>query len=170
MLEERIGEWRSFVLRRKAIDANDVDELEDHLRNQVADLHEAGLDEEEAFLIAVKRLGSLDSLSHEYAREYSERLWKRLVVAPAGGESSSEWTKEALAAVALAAAAAAAIKIPELFGKTLADPAPDVSFYARNLSLFVLPLLAVFFVWKRGHGTPPADFGWRFPLSSRPSW
>ena len=149
MLEERIGEWRSFVLRRKAIDADDVDELEDHLRNQAADLQEAGLDEEEAFLIAVKRLGSLDSLSQEYAREYSERLWKRLVVAPAGGESSPEWTKEALAAVALGVAAAVAVKLPELFGQTLAEPAPDVSFYVRNLSLFVLPLLAVFFVWKR---------------------
>lgn len=70
MTEERIGEWRSYVLRRQAIDAMDVDELEDHLRTQVAELKEAGLDEEEAFLIAVKRLGDLDSLSREYAREY----------------------------------------------------------------------------------------------------
>jgi hypothetical protein len=74
-MEERIGAWRSYVLRRQAIDGMDVDELEDHLRTQVADLREAGLDEEEAFLIAVKRLGDLDSLSREYAREYSERLW-----------------------------------------------------------------------------------------------
>ena len=48
MLKERIGEWRSYVLRRQAIDAKDVDELEDHLRTQAADLREAGLDEEEA--------------------------------------------------------------------------------------------------------------------------
>ena len=68
MLEERIGEWRSYLLRRQAIDGMDVDELEDHLRTQVADLQKAGLDEEEAFLIAVKRIGDLDSLSREYAQ------------------------------------------------------------------------------------------------------
>ena len=99
MMEERIGEWRSYVRRRQVIDAMDVDELEDHLRAQVADLREAGLDEEEAFLIAVKRLGDLDSLSREYAREYSERLWKRLVVGPEAGESGVGWRKEALVAV-----------------------------------------------------------------------
>jgi hypothetical protein len=156
MLEERIGEWRSYVLRRQAIDAMDVDELEDHLQTQVADLREAGLDEEEAFLIAVKRLGDLDSLSREYAREYSERLWKRLVVAPQAGESGAQWTKEALVAVGLAVAAGVAIKVPELFGMKLDAPDPGkgidehASFYARNLSLFVLPFLAGFFAWKRG--------------------
>jgi hypothetical protein len=156
MLEERIGEWRSYGLRRQAIDAKDVDELEDHLRTQVADLREAGLDEEEAFLIAVKRLGDLDSLSREYAREYSERLWKRLVVAPEAGESGAEWTKEALVAVGLAVVAGVAIKVPELFGMRLDDPNP--SFYARNLSLLVLPFLAGYFAWKRG--LEPADRLW----------
>lgn len=150
MLEQRIGEWRSYVLRRRAIDAKDVDELEDHLRTQVADLQEAGLDEQEALLIAVKRLGDLDSLSREYAREHSERLWKQLVVAPEAGERGAAWRKEALVAVGLAAAAAVAIKTPQLFGLRLDDPDPATSFYLRNFSLFVLPLLAVFFAWKRG--------------------
>jgi hypothetical protein len=133
-----------------------VDGLQDHLESQVAELRVAGLDEEEAFLIAVKRLGDLDSLSREYAREYSERLWKRLVVAPRAGESGAQWTKEALVAVGLAVAAGVAIKVPELFGMKLHDLDSGngidehPSFYARNLSLFVLPFLAAFFAWKRG--------------------
>jgi hypothetical protein len=45
----------------------------------------------------------------------------------------------------LAAAAALAVKLPALFG-------PDAGFYARNLSLFVLPFLAAFFAWKRRLG------------------
>jgi hypothetical protein len=150
MLEERIGEWRSYVLRRQAIGSKDVDELEDHLRTQVADLREAGLDDEEAFLIAVKRLGDLDSLSREYAREYSERLWKRLVVAPEAGETGAEWRKDALVAVGLAVAAGVAIKVPELFGKSHDGSDAGEFFYIKNLSLFVLPFLAVFFAWKRG--------------------
>jgi len=150
VLEERIGEWRSYVLRRQEITTADVDELEDHLRNQVSDLQEAGLDGEEAFLIGVKRLGELDALSREFAREYSERLWKRLVVAEAAG-SGAAWSPEARVALGLAVAAAVAIKLPGLFGLNLTDGTlASQSFYIRNLSLFVLPFLAGFFAWKRG--------------------
>jgi len=150
VLEERITEWRSYLRRRQAIDAPDVHELEDHLRSQVAGLQEAGLDEEEAFLIGVKRLGELDTLSREFAREHSERLWKRLVVADAqAGEG--HWSREALVALGLAIAAALAIKAPELFGLRIEDGGPATeSFYIRNFSLFVLPFLAGFFAWKRG--------------------
>jgi hypothetical protein len=149
VLEERISEWRSYVRRRQAIDAVDVDELEDHLRSQAAELKAAGLDDEEAFLIAVKRLGDLDALSREYAREYSERLWKRLVVASDADEGGRGRKREALVAVGLALAAAVAIKVPELFGLQLAGRDGLAPFYVRNLSLFVLPFLAGFFAWKR---------------------
>jgi hypothetical protein len=149
VLEERISEWRSWVRRRQAIDAGDVDELEDHLRSKVADLQDAGLDEEEAFLIGVKRLGELDTLSREFAREHSERMWKRLVVAD-GEQGGADWSREALVALGLAVAAALAIKVPELFGLSLSGPEPAQSFYTRNFSLFVLPFLAGFFAWKRG--------------------
>ncbi|MGD8816279.1 MAG: permease prefix domain 1-containing protein [Acidobacteriota bacterium] len=153
VLEERIAEWRSHLKRRQAIDAADVDELEDHLRSQVAALKEAGLADDEAFLIAVKRIGELDELSREFAREYSERLWKRLVLAPEAEEAAGEGRKEAVIAVALGVAAAVAIKVPELFGVSLLGEAPrDQLFYLRNSSLFVLPFLAGFFAWKRGIG------------------
>ena len=102
--------------RRQSIHTVDVEELEDHLRSQVAELREAGLDEDEAFLIAVKRIGELEALSREFAREYSERLWKRLVLGDDSGESGAGWNREALVAVGLAVAAAVAIKVPELFG------------------------------------------------------
>jgi hypothetical protein len=148
-LDERIEEWRSYLRRHQSIDATDVEELEDHLRSQVADLRESGLDEEEAFLIGVKRLGDLDALSREFAREHSERLWKRLVVAETG-EHRSGRTREALLAVSLAIGAAVAVKIPEIFGLALDGSAISESFYLRNVSLLVLPFLAGFFAWKRG--------------------
>lgn len=146
MLEERIAEWRAYVSRRQAIHAVDVDELEDHLRNQVSDLEAAGLDEDEAFLIAVKRIGDLDTLSQEYAREYSERLWKRLVVTSEPGRS--DWNRDAAVAVGLAVAAGVAIKVPELFGIGW-DGEEETLWYVRNLSLLVLPFLAGFLAWKR---------------------
>lgn len=146
-LEEQIGQWRSYLRRRQAIHSVDVAELEDHLREQVAALIEAGLDADEAFLVAVKRLGSLDALSREFAREYSDRLWKQLVVVPSDSEEQRTRARnDAVVAFALAVAAAVAIKIPALFGIKLGQ---EPSLYLRNLSFFVLPFLTGYFVWKR---------------------
>ncbi|HJU86723.1 MAG TPA: permease prefix domain 1-containing protein [Gemmatimonadota bacterium] len=155
-LEEQIEQWRSFLRRRQAIQPVDVEELEDHLREQVSSLLRANLTEDEAFLIAVKRLGDLDSLSREFAREHSERLWKQLVVSREDEEATGASVKrEAVVAFGLAVLAAIAVKLPVLFGLTLEG---DPSFYLRNMSLFVFPLLAGYFVWKRRAG--PATQRW----------
>src|SRR5262245_28816598 len=145
-LEDQIGQWRSYLNRRQAIQSVDVAELEDHLREQIAALTGAGLAPDEAFLIAVKRIGGLDALSREFAREHSERLWKQLVASSDAGAPRSGAPTDAIVAVSLAVAAAILIKAPALFGLEL-DKNPD--FYARNFSFFVLPLLTGYFVWKR---------------------
>jgi hypothetical protein len=149
-LEEQIDQWRSYLRRRQAIHSVDVAELEDHLREQVGVLVGAGLAVDEAFLVAVKRMGALDSLSREFAREHSDRLWKQLVVSPSdSGEPRAAARTDAIVAFGLAAAAAVAIKVPALFGMQLDE---DAEFYARNLSLFVLPLLTAYFAWSRRLG------------------
>ena len=146
-LEEQIDQWRSYLRHRQAIHSVDVAELEDHLREQVAVLSDAGLEADEAFLVAAKRMGDLDSLSREFAREHSDRLWKQLVVAPSdNGEPRAAAFADAVVAFCLAVAAALAVKVPALFGLDLDE---DAAFYARNLSLFVLPLLTAYFAWKR---------------------
>ena len=146
-LEAQIDQWRRYLRRRQAINAVDVAELEDHLREQIAVLTEAGLARDEAFLVAVKRLGDLDTLSKEFAREHAERLWKQLVVSPAETEARPAGVStDAVVAFSLAIAAAVAIKLPALFGLQLNG---DEGFYVRNLSFFVLPLLTGYFLWKR---------------------
>jgi len=146
-LEQQIDQWRSYLRRRQAIQAVDAEELEDHLREQVASLESAGLSAEEAFLVAVKRLGALDALSREFAREHSERLWKQLVlVSTDAAEPGARTRTEAIVVFALALTAAALFKLPALFGL---DTAHRASFYARIFGLVVLPLLTGYFVWKR---------------------
>ena len=148
LLEEQIDQWRSYLKRRQAIHSVDVAELEDHLREQVAGLVEAGLATDEAFLVAVKRMGALDALSREFAREHSERLWKQLVVVPEDSrESQARVRMEALVAFTFAVLAALSVKLPSLFGITFADH--NEAFYLHNVPLFVLPLLAGYFAWKR---------------------
>lgn len=147
-LEAQIDQWRSYLARRGAIRSADVAELEDHLREQIAGLVAAGLAADEAFLVAVKRIGELDAVSQEFAREHSERLWKQLVVdSSAGTGPSAAAQTDTVVAFCFAAAAAAAIKLPALFGVALEQ---DVSgLYRINLSLFVLPLVTGYFAWKR---------------------
>src|SRR5215216_5281813 len=152
-LEEHIDRWRSYLRHRQAIHSVDVAELEDHLREQVAVLVDAGLATDEAFLVTVKRMGNLDALSREFAREHSDRLWKQLVVSPSDtGEPRVRGRTDAIVAFSLAVAAAVLIKVPALFGIQL-DQDAGFYFYARNLSLFVLPLLTGYFVWKRRFDT-----------------
>lgn len=151
-LEEQIAHWREYLRRRRAIHAPDVEELEDHLRDQVEALTGSGLTGDEAFLVAVKRMGSLDALSREFAREHSERLWKQLVIASDVRDGSADTSRtETLVVLGLAVASALAIKVPALFGLQLGGG--DEAFYARNASLFALPLLTGYFAWKRGLDT-----------------
>ncbi len=152
-LEEQIAQWRAYLRRRQAFHGSDVEELEGHLRDQLVALTEAGLTGDEAFLVAVKRMGSLDALSREFARAHSERLWKQLVITPDAADESGKVTRtETLVVLGLAVAAALAIKVPALFGLRLSPDEEVPSFYFRNASLFVLPLLTIYFVWKRGSG------------------
>ena len=147
--EARIGEWRSYLLRHRAIHAGDGDELEDHLRGHIHALVESGLAADEAFLVAALRIGRLDALTREFAREHSDRLWKQLVGTPDPAGSRKSARTEAIVAVALAGLAALLMKVPELFGRHWGGSEEDQIFYVRNLSLFAFPCLAAFFAWKR---------------------
>ena len=142
-LEAQIDRWRRYVQRNRAISPADVDELEDHLRGQISDRQATGLDDEEAFLVAIKRLGNLDAVSREFAREHSERLWKQLVLMPEGSDNANAAPWRELAVVlTLAVAAGVAVKA----GFAWID---DGAALARNLGLLVFPFVAVYFAWKR---------------------
>ncbi|MBV1779004.1 hypothetical protein KRR55_07760 [Paeniglutamicibacter sp. ABSL32-1] len=142
-LEAQIGQWRGYVARRRAISPADLDELEDHLREQIADRRAGGLDDEEAFLVAIKRMGNLDAVSREFAREHSERLWKQLVLLPdsAPDTGSTPW-RELAVVLSLAVCAGLALKA----GFTWLGE-DDV--LVRNLGLLVLPFVGAYFAWKR---------------------
>ena len=149
-IEDQIAQWRIYLRRRRAIHRPDIEEIEGHLRDELAVLADAGLAADEAFLIAVKRMGSLDALSREFARAHSERLWKQLVTAPDTEESAKSAHTETRVVLGLAVSAALATKVPALMGHPIDPNAEAPLFYARNASLFVFPLLTVYFLWKRG--------------------
>jgi hypothetical protein len=143
-MESQIAEWRAYVATAPGVNGHDVDELEDHLRHQIADLNAAGLTADEAFLVAVKRMGDLDSLSREFAREHSGRLWKQLVL-----RDDDEPTRAAggwFEPLVFAVAAAVVIQVARL---AAGFPDEEPNWLARNASLFVLPFLAAYFARRR---------------------
>ncbi|MDQ8145003.1 MAG: permease prefix domain 1-containing protein [Gemmatimonadota bacterium] len=144
-LEPQIDRWRQYLRRRQTVHSVDVAELEDHLRELIASLMTGGLAADEAFLVAVKRLGAIDALSREFAREHSDRLWKQLVT-QGEAPTSPRLRREPFVAFGLAVAAGVLVKLPALFGL---DLDADGAFYARNATLFILPLLTAYFGWKR---------------------
>ncbi len=155
-LETQIGAWRAHLRRSQAIAGQDAAELEDHLREQIGSLRRDGLSEDEAFLVAVKRLGAIDALTREFAREHSDRLWKQLVLTGDhargdAGAPDARWRRTLWVALGLAVAAAVAIKMPALFGIPF-DAEPARGFYPLNMSFFSLPFIAAYFAWDRPLG------------------
>ncbi len=144
-LERQIGEWRTYMQRRQAV-GTDAEELEDHLRSTITDLTEGGLQPDEAFLVAVKRMGSVDDVSREFAREHSGRLWKQLVLAGTPEAQATSNRPDLWTMIGCAAGAAIAIKLPALFG---VDFDNDGDFYARNIALFAFLPLAAYFAIRR---------------------
>ena len=193
ILENRIGQWRTYLRGRQPSHISGDDDLETRLRAELAALQAAGLADDEAFFIALRRIGSGDEPTREFVQAHTDLLWEHPVqdpsptptpedygkplsllgrvfgvIAPdplAGGtrgksespvvpqgRGESVWTEGSIV-FTLAVIAGLSIKIPDLFGVSLfASDAPEwiLTLYVKSLIPFVLALLTIYFVWKRG--------------------
>ncbi len=149
-LQSQVQQWRTYLSREAAMSPDDIDELEDHLHGHLDALISSGLSQDEAFIVAVKRIGDVNSLCREFAVAHSDRLWRQLVLSN-HDDPTDPLNQNLVTAVAFAIAAALAIKIPALFGIEIQS-----AFYAINLSLFILPILAAYLVVQTGNVRPRA--------------
>lgn len=140
-VDAQILRWRGYVQRHAGVAPQDVVEMEDHLREQVADLATTGLSDAEAFMVAITRLGAVDEISREFAREHADRLWKQLALTPGPTTRIGRRPAELIVVLALAVCSAVAVKV----GHTLMNE----SRFAATASLYVAPCLAGYFAWKR---------------------
>jgi hypothetical protein len=79
MLDDRIQMWRETMRQREALQVDDIEELESHLRDELPRLAAAGLSEDEAFVIATGRLGQGDDLAAEFSKVNGASIWARRV-------------------------------------------------------------------------------------------
>jgi hypothetical protein len=148
--EERLAAWRAEVPPTVRADPQHLQELETVLRSELTGLGSSGLPDDEAWLLAVKRLGDRTAPSPAAASERTEQLWRQLARRDAGAEdgvgdatdrgparNDASWRE----ALVFAVAAAAVIQVARLTSGLLAD---GEVWLVRNAALLVLPFLAAY--------------------------
>jgi hypothetical protein len=74
-LNRSLGYWRERLAQSGRCRQEDIDELEEHLCEEMANLERIGLDGEEAFLLAARRLGTAESLGVEFEKVNGAFVW-----------------------------------------------------------------------------------------------
>lgn len=67
-LNYSILNWKQNLLGNESFTRENIDELESHLTEQINDLTGAGLNDEEAFWVAQKRIGTIETLNDEFTK------------------------------------------------------------------------------------------------------
>lgn len=139
-------------------------ELETHLRDAIAPLRGSGLSDEEAFIIAAKRLGKNSQLEAEFAKQNRRSVWlDRALWILLGAQL---WTVASVLALDLQTFFQAAIpKVNELlstygFG-TISESIPGQVFYVIALPAIVVVSAKLFSIiqhWTERRGWSPLDF------------
>ena len=76
-LVSQIRSWRECLAREGVYSLSDLDELEVHLREEMATLTRQGLSEQEAFTVAGMRVGNSEDLAQEFAKVNAGLVFKR---------------------------------------------------------------------------------------------
>ena len=148
-LETQIDLWRAHLEAHPGVDRTDVDELEDHLRGHIEALAAAGLSDDEAFLVAVKRLGSQRDIAREFARENSRRLWKQLVLGEDGSRDAAgpRGRASVWAALGFAAVGGLLMRLPLWLTPDRVDTT-----YALFLGPLLLTAVVGYLLWRHRPG------------------
>jgi len=75
-LDTAITHWRNGLLVNQNIQDSDVDELENHLRDEIDSLILLGLNHEEAFMISTHRIGDQQTVGQEFAKVNTKEIWR----------------------------------------------------------------------------------------------
>ncbi len=76
-LNEEISKWRKTMAQNQTCEASDLDELQSHLIEEIDQLKAHNLSEQEAFWVAIHRLGAPDALTKEFAKVNESLLWQK---------------------------------------------------------------------------------------------
>jgi hypothetical protein len=147
-LEREIRRWRSHLAGFRGIESSDLLELESHLRDTIDELSEnQNISEEEAFLLAVRRLGDSQELGREFSKVSTQDVWKQLLLPVSSPGKRQSERKELTILILLTILAGFLGKLPSLLGYGDIDEHPLV--YQRNAALIAFFPVALYLFWKQ---------------------
>lgn len=83
-LEHAVNDYVLVIKKKGSLTGSDVEELKSHLYDATEDLQERGLTEEEAFIIASRRLGNINVLAKEYRKVNftleADKIWAYMLI------------------------------------------------------------------------------------------
>lgn len=144
-INANIKAWSDYLREKGQLKEADLTEMEEHLRDEIEDLKKAGLSEEEAFLISVKRFGNINQISGEFSKLSTESFWKQLVVDEGDASLKQRQTRNILLVISFSLIAGTLAKVPQIFGLDFLGN-QQVFYLLKNLSLFIFPLVAIYFM------------------------
>ncbi len=163
-LNQAIQQWRENLGQSPAFRSENLYELETHLRDAIETLQGGGLSDEEAFLIAAKRIGNSSQLETEFAKQNSRSIWlDRALWILLGAQL---WTLASVLSFSVQTLLQAAIpKANELlstygFGR-ISESIPGQVFYVIALPATILVSVKLFWMiqhWAERRGWTPLNF------------
>jgi|GEM_PF-5063620 len=74
-LEREIGKWRKEMIKKRWISRNTLNELEEHLRDEIETQKVKGASSADAYDMAVRQIGKAEHLSREFRKVYNLQYW-----------------------------------------------------------------------------------------------
>lgn len=148
----QMDQWRTYLAKRSGITDDDAAELEDHLASQVDDLTGRGLAQDEAFMVAIKRLGAQSDLAADFARENTQELWKQFVVEGAPGPSQPHrWRGGVWPMLGFATIAGALMVVAVQLGTRYYSSFGERTWIVLPLTMLaIVAVLAAYLRWSAG--------------------
>ena len=78
-LNAAIENWRQELAAQSNLASDDRRELETHLRDSVAEFRQRGLNDEESFWLARRRVGQPQQLGEEFVKADPAKVWRERV-------------------------------------------------------------------------------------------
>ena len=78
-LNAAVENWRNELAAQPNLASEDRRELETHLRDAIAGFQQRGLNDEESFWLARKRVGQPQKLGEEFVKADSNSIWRERV-------------------------------------------------------------------------------------------
>jgi hypothetical protein len=90
-LNAAVRAWRESMSHLPAVPPESLAELESHLRDSVETLRAGRLSDEEAFLIATRRLGGAPALQEEFSKVNRKEIWLERLFWIVAGTLALQW-------------------------------------------------------------------------------